>query len=163
MLISLPGPFHNAMATKTGNGQLSYDESRSVEKLRLSIFVAFLSRSRPEQLALEFPSQLIFALEVIHRLAHSHPCNAFMFVDMLDEPLMHQKRMRPSGNVGLDGHGEYEFVVLAVKVIKMVPFSTLARSPGDRMWKAHPPNVFNIPRIHKTMTIWHSLHEHHGW
>jgi len=46
-----------------------------------------------------------------------------MFVDMLDEPLMHQKRMRPSGNVGVDGHGEYEFVVLAVKVIKMVLFN----------------------------------------
>jgi hypothetical protein len=51
-----------------------------------------------------------------------------MFVDMLDEPLMHQKRMQPSGNVGVDGHGEYKFVVLAVKVIKMV-LSTLAWSP----------------------------------
>jgi hypothetical protein len=48
------------MATKAGNGQLSYDESRSVEKLRLSIFVAFLSKSRLEQLALELPSQAYF-------------------------------------------------------------------------------------------------------
>lgn len=46
-----------------------------------------------------------------------------MFADMLDEPLMRQKRMRPSGNVGVDGRGEYEFVVLAVKVIKMVLFN----------------------------------------
>lgn len=55
MLIKLSGAFRNAMATKTGNGQLSYDESRGVEKLRLSIFVAFLSRSRLGQLALELP------------------------------------------------------------------------------------------------------------
>jgi hypothetical protein len=46
-----------------------------------------------------------------------------MFVNMPDEALMQQKRMRPSGNVGVDGHGEYEFVVLAVKVIKMVLFN----------------------------------------
>lgn len=60
MLISLSGAFHNAMATKAGNGQLSYDESRSVEKVRLSIFVALLSKSRLEQPALELPSQAYF-------------------------------------------------------------------------------------------------------
>jgi hypothetical protein len=56
MLISLSRAFHNAMATKAGNSKLSYDEFRGVEKLRLSIFVAFLSRPRLEQLALELPS-----------------------------------------------------------------------------------------------------------
>ena len=60
MLISLSGAFHNVMATKAGNGQLSYDESRGVEKPRLSIFVAFLSRPRLEQLALELPLQAYF-------------------------------------------------------------------------------------------------------
>jgi amino acid permease len=39
-----------------------------------------------------------------------------MFVDTLDEPLS-------SRHVGVDGRGECEFVVLAVKVIKMVLFN----------------------------------------
>ena len=43
-----------------------------------------------------------------------------VFVDMLNEPLMHQQYMGPSRNIRMNRHREDEFIILAVEVVEMV-------------------------------------------
>ena len=39
---------------------------------------------------------------------------------MLDQALVHQQRMRTSRDVGMNGHGEDELVVLSIEVVEVV-------------------------------------------
>jgi hypothetical protein len=38
----------------------------------------------------------------------------------IDLPFLHEERMRPPRDVGVDGHGEYKLVVFAVEIIEMI-------------------------------------------
>lgn len=44
-----------------------------------------------------------------------------MLVDVLDQPLVHEQDVGPARDVGVDGDGEDELVVLAVEVVEVVP------------------------------------------
>ena len=59
-------------------------------------------------------------------------------------PLMHQNHMRSPANIRMNRNREYKLIILPVEIIEMIP-----------------PNILNIPRIHKPMAIWRALDEHH--
>lgn len=64
--------------------------------------------------------RFMLALEIIHHLGHRHPLNTLVFVDMLNQPLMHEQGMRSTGHIWMDGHREDEFVILTIKIVEMV-------------------------------------------
>ena len=57
---------------------------------------------------------------------------------------MHQNHMRPPTNIRMNRNRENKLIILPIEIIKMIP-----------------PDIFNIPRIHKPMTIRRALDEHH--
>lgn len=59
-----------------------------------------------------------------------------MFVDVLNDPFVHQQNVGPSTHVRVDCHREDEFVVLPVEVVEVVH-----------------PNCFYISRIDPSVTI----------
>lgn len=57
---------------------------------------------------------------------------------------MHQNHMRPPTNIRMNRNRKDKLIILPVKIIKMIP-----------------PNILDIPRIHKPMTIGRTLDKHH--
>jgi hypothetical protein len=53
--------------------------------------------------------------------------------------------MRSSRHIGVNGHGEDEFVIFAVEIVKMIA-----------------PEVLDVARIDPTMAVGRILDEHHG-
>lgn len=62
----------------------------------------------------------MLSFEVVDHLCHRHPLDSFVLIDMLDNALMHEKDMRAARDIGMNGHGKNELVVLAVEVVKMI-------------------------------------------
>ena len=59
-------------------------------------------------------------LEVIDHSLHCHPLNTFVLVNVLDEPFMHEKDVRPAADIRMDRHWEDEFIVLAVEIVEVI-------------------------------------------
>lgn len=75
-------------------------------------------------------------------MLHGNPFNTFMFIDMLNEPFMHQQHVWPtrylvevsfmpvrlpiSTYIGMNRHWEYEFVIFPIEIVEMVLRSVLA-------------------------------------
>lgn len=43
-------------------------------------------------------------------LSHRHPLDTFVLVDVLDDTLMHEQNVWPTGDIRVNGHREYELV-----------------------------------------------------
>lgn len=100
-------------------------------------------------------------LEIIRQLLHGDKLYAIVLLEVLNEsshvsprfndnllegkiPLMHQNHMRPPTNIRMNRNREYKLIILPVEIIEVIP-----------------PNILNISRIHKPMTIRRALDEHH--
>jgi hypothetical protein len=62
----------------------------------------------------------------------------------------------------MNGHREDELVILPVEVVEMVLLMVSSVHAPENV-TAYPPDVFDVPRVHKAMAVWHLLHEHHRW
>jgi hypothetical protein len=51
-----------------------------------------------------------------------------MFVDVLNQPLVHEQGMRATRSIGVDCHWKYELVILPVEIVEMIS-----------------PDIFEIP------------------
>ena len=103
---------------------------------------------------------LVLGLEVIHHLGHCDPFDTLVLVDMFNEPLMHQKHMRSSRNIGVNGHWEDKLVVLAIEIVEVV-LDSVSMIPGTTEGKSYFPQVLHNLTVNPAMTIRNGLHEHH--
>lgn len=68
----------------------------------------------------------ILTLEIITHLLKGDPLDALMAVDVVDDALMHQQYVWVTGDIGMDGHGENELVIIGVEVVEVILFSAVS-------------------------------------
>lgn len=99
----------------------------------LLLHLQYLTRRTRQQSAL---GVWVLALKVVADLLHGDPLDALVLVDVLNQPLVHEQDMGAARDVGVDGDGKDELVVLAVEVVEVVP-----------------PDVLDVPGIDPSVGV----------
>lgn len=77
---------------------------------------------------------------------HSSPMDTWKTLNITNETFQHHKNLRSSTNIGVNGDRKYCKIIFSINPVKLIS-----------------PEVFDISRIHKAMTVWSGLDEHHWW